>query len=87
MKSKLLISCLICFLFCCESRIEDNEIVDYGKKQIGENLYIQKLKMSSGDRIYLLVDQNGRLISTNTTTSYTVTTGKSSHYESNVLIK
>jgi hypothetical protein len=78
---------ILFFLFLnCESNIENASIKDCGIKQIGENLYLQKVVIGS-DRIYLLVDRDGKLVSNITSTNFTVTTstGKSttSHVETN----
>ena len=83
-----LIFCIFALLFLfCSSRMEDQDVKDYGMKQVGDNIYIKKL-MVGNDRIYFLVDRDGKLISTNTSTTYTTNTGKvtTTHTESNTLI-
>ncbi len=70
----------------CISRMEEVEIKDYGKQQIGKNLYLKKLVLNSNDRVYILVDANDKLVSTNVGTDYTVSSGKSSRTESTTLI-
>ena len=73
MKTIIFLALLV--LVSCSGNIENKTVTDCGKKQIGDNLYLKKLSIA-GDRIYLLVDENDRLISGNTATSYTVSTGK-----------
>lgn len=78
---------ILFFLFIsCEPNIENASIKDCGIKQIGENLYLKKVVIGN-DRIYLLVDRDGKLVSNTTSTNFTVitSTGKSttSHVETN----
>jgi hypothetical protein len=70
----------------CYTRIDNANIHDCGKKEIGPGVYLKKIVVS-GDRIYMLVDAEGKLISGNTATSYTITDGNNNtHTESNSLI-
>lgn len=68
-------------LFSCVSRIENQEVEDYGQKQIGPNLYLKKVLVGS-DRVYFLVNEKGEVVS-GASTSYTVSNGESSRVESN----
>jgi hypothetical protein len=87
---------LALFFISCSRDIGKASITDCGKKEIGKGLYLKKI-MVNKDRIYLLVDENNKLISGNTATSYTVYEHKTantekgsptttSHIESNSLI-
>ena len=67
---------------CCEPRMENTKIEDYGVQQIGENLYLKKLVMNR-DRVYLLVDSTGALVSRISNVDVTVSSGKTSHVETN----
>jgi mRNA-degrading endonuclease RelE of RelBE toxin-antitoxin system len=68
----------------CQQRIENQSIKDYGKKQIGENLYIKKVLVGE-DRVYFLVNEKDEVV-TGTSTSYTVSNGKSTSIKSNSII-
>lgn len=70
----------------CISRMEDVKIEDYGKQQIGENLYLKKIVLNSNDRVYILVDGDDKLVSANTSTSFSVSNGKSTTTYSNSFI-
>jgi hypothetical protein len=81
----LFISCL---LLSCISNMKDVVIEDYGVQCIGDNIYIKKLVLSSSDRVYILVDSEGKLISGQVSTNITIRSGKSSSTRSSaVLIK
>jgi len=73
---------IIVFVISCNKRMEDSTIEDFGKQKIGDNLYIKKF-MIGNDRVYVLIDGEDKLIIGQTSTSYTVKQGKSSHQESN----
>jgi hypothetical protein len=68
---------LSCLIFGCVSRLnESTEIQDLGKTKIGENLYIKKMSFAgSNDRIYILVDEQDRVVA-GTSMNYTISTGK-----------
>jgi len=87
MKLTLLVLALL--FISCSTDIEKASVYDCGKKEIGEGLYLKKIMVGS-DRVYMLVDENGRLINGSTASSYTVYEhqGKTttSHTESNSLI-
>lgn len=65
----------------CSSRMEDQSIEDKGKLQIGVGVYLKKFNVSNHgygyDRVYLLVDENDKLISTVSNNNFTVSNGKS----------
>lgn len=88
---KILMGVLALFFVFCSGSIDNASVKDRGKVEIGEGLYLKKLSVN-GDRIYLLVDSNDKLISTNTACSYTVSTYNSGtkqtthHTESNSVI-
>jgi hypothetical protein len=80
MKYFLLLALTFCF---CSGRIDNTKIEDFGKVQIGTNLYLKKIKLGGGfstDRVYILVNGNDEVIA-GTTTVYRV--GKY-EYESTV---
>ena len=77
---QLLIVIGIAIIILCTPRIENQSIEDYGIKQVGENLYLKKVLVGQ-DRVYFLVDSEGRVIS-GTSTNWTVSKGKSSYVES-----
>lgn len=87
MKSFLLILSLL--FISCSTNIEKQTISDCGKKEIGKGLYLKKIMVGS-DHVYILVNEQDRLINGNTATSYTVYSqnGKTttSHTESNSFI-
>jgi len=67
---KVVILLSIVLLISCaqEPRMEDCDIRDCGKTQIGDNIYLKKLNIDRGtqlydDRVYLLVDSTDKLIS------------------------
>lgn len=68
----------------CVSRIENQDIEDYGVKQVGENLYLKKVLVGR-DRVYFLVDKDGNVVS-GTSSNWKVSSNKSSHIESATLI-
>jgi len=82
---KILIIVATLLFVSCYSRIENAGVTDCGKKEIGNGLYLKKIVVG-GDRIYMLVDENDKLITGSTASSYTVQTDNSSHTESNGLI-
>lgn len=91
MKLKILAAVFVsCFVFC-SGNIDNASVKEKGKVEIGEGLYLKKVTVE-GDRIYLLVDANDKLISTNTACSYTVRTYNTgtrqttSHTESNSVL-
>lgn len=67
---KVVILLSIVLLISCaqEPIMEDCDIRDCGKTQIGNNIYLKKLNINRGrqlndDRVYLLVDSTDKLIS------------------------
>jgi hypothetical protein len=85
MKLALLVLSLL-FIVSCSGNIEKATIYDCGKKEIGKGVYLKKIKIH-GDRIYMLVDENDKLINGNTASSYTISDDdNNSHTESNTLI-
>ena len=75
---------LACILISCQTKIQNDTINDAGKRQIGENLYLKKIYVGS-DRVYILVNEKDEVVG-NTSTSYTVHSGKTSRVESNSFI-
>ena len=84
---KILIIMICLLTLNCVRRIENVTIRDYGKQQIGENVFIKKLYLSDGDRVYLLVDRNDKFISSTVNASITISSGKSSRNESYVVFQ
>lgn len=74
---KQLFVVLALLIVSCSDNIEKASIEDCGKKEIGKGLYLKKINVGS-DRVYMLVDENDRLINGNTASSHTVyqSTGK-----------
>ena len=83
---KTIIIILSILFVSCISRIENQNIEEYGKKQIGDNIYIKKIIIGS-DRIYMLVDENDKLIINGLSTSYTIKTDKSKIVKSNSIMQ
>lgn len=52
-------------------RMEDSKIIDCGVKKIAENLYLKKLDINR-DHVYLLVDKDGNLVSTDVNSNFTI---------------
>lgn len=67
----ILLSCVIFFILNCTRQIDNANVTDRGTKQIGSNVYLKMLQINS-DHIYLLVDRNGNLISTDVNSSFYV---------------
>jgi hypothetical protein len=83
----LSIIAMIGIVISCIGPMSEETIEDNGKKQIGDNLYLKRLIISGEqDRVYLLVDKDDKLLSTNTNTSVTIHQNKQSHVESTALI-
>lgn len=84
---KILIFVSIIMLACisCRTDITEDNLKDAGKKQVGPNIYLKKLYVGT-DRIYILVNEKDELISGSINSSYTVTQGKTTSYESNSFI-
>lgn len=75
---------------CSEPSIRNQPITDLGTASVGDGIYLKKLSVGRGsmaheDRVYLLVDENGRVVA-GTTTSYTVNNGKTTRVQSNTVI-
>ena len=83
---KLVIVALVLLIAGCSGRMEQYTLSDQGRLPVAEGVYIKKISISSGDRVYLLVDENDRLVGSSVSTSITVRTGKSRHTESNALL-
>lgn len=91
---KKILLCVVCVFFVsCSNRIDNLEIEDCGIKQVGENTYIKKLRLSDGDRIYFIVDREGKLISNSYTIDINVKaekagkTGKTIVTKSNFIVR
>lgn len=86
---KKLLVVLALLVVSCSNNIEKASIEDCGKKEIGKGLYLKKINVG-GDRVYMLVDENDKLINGNTASSHTVyqSTGKATttRVESNSFI-
>lgn len=63
---------VLVFLLGCSGRMEQLDVIDQGNKEIGDGIYLKKLDVGNGDRVYLLVDQENNLLSSNTSTSRTI---------------
>jgi hypothetical protein len=82
---KILLIAVAVLFVSCSSNIEKATIYDCGKKEIGKGVYLKKIKIN-GDRIYMLVDKDDKLINGSSATSYTIQNDDDSHKESNTLI-
>lgn len=71
-KIATLVSIVVMLSCTIEKKMEDCTIQDLGKIQIGDDVYLKKLQIGRGwgdtpDRVYILVDSNDKLVSSNTT--------------------
>ena len=82
---KIMIVLVMSLLMSCVARIENQNIVNFGKKEISEGIYLKKLLIGK-DRVYLVVDENDKLVGSCSSTNITVSNGKSSHIEATTFI-
>jgi len=76
-----IVSLACMFLFCSEA-MDKQSVEDCGKKEIGQGVYLKKILVGD-DRVYMLVDENDKLINGNVTSSITIHSKNSNRTESN----
>ena len=69
----------------CTPSLDKSKLSDGGLQSIGNGLYLKRIDVSYGDRVYIVVDESGKVVS-GTSASHTVSRGKSTHIESNAVI-
>lgn len=70
---KVFVLLVALFILSCSEKMEDINVTDMGTKQIGENLFLKKINLSNGDRIYLIIDKDGNLAGKGVSVSHTYT--------------
>jgi hypothetical protein len=87
---KLVVIAFVLLFMACSDNMSEVELHDAGKVEVSNGVFIKRISMSSGDRVYILVDSNDKLLGSGVSTSITVTRqcGKTmqSHTESNALL-
>lgn len=69
----------------CTPSLDKSKLSDGGLQAIGNGLYLKRIDVSYGDRVYIVVDESGKIVS-GTSASHTVSNGKTTHIESNSVL-